>query len=187
MPPSDYPTETLPNLLQTPYRTNYKDGKADKHFANHSVSDESRRPPAGVNDLILAEQEVPFVYEPVVFVGGFRMRLDFYLPGQNIYYGHFGRSDGNVRLRHGDPVAFERPRFLFHGTADVRAGAERGSQHHSGPGRQETGGENLKSELQFFINQRPLETEAAFFVPKRIYLPPLRGWLQGLPLTAMTC
>ncbi len=75
-----------------------------------------------------------------------------------------GAAGGNVRLRHGHPVAFKRTRFLLHGTADFRAGAESCSKHDFGPGGQETGGENLKSQPQIFINQRPPEMEAAFFV-----------------------
>ena len=35
-----------------------------------------------------------------------------------------GAAGRNVRLRHGHPLALEGPRLLFHGAADLRAGAE---------------------------------------------------------------
>ncbi len=46
----------------------------------------------------------------------------------------------NVRLRHRDPFAVERPRVVFDGTADVRAGAEERARHDFGRRFQKTGG-----------------------------------------------
>ena len=63
-----------------------------------------------------------------------------------------GAAGGNVRLRHGDPFALERPRLLFDGAVDLCAGAEQRPDDDPRCGGEETGGAQNEGNLLNFYS-----------------------------------
>ena len=53
----------------------------------------------------------------------------------------------NVRLCDGDPVAVEGPRILFHGTGNLRTGAQQRVDHDFGFGQKQAGGTDGKPDV----------------------------------------